>query len=332
MKSGRTFLYLSLAAGAATWIVHGLFDALLAHGTATLASRTFLSAAQQLLGPDPEEIAERTFTFLVFVVFGVLVSGLVERRLDADEGRDRAIEELRKSNRDLEEFARTAAHDLQEPLVSIGGHVARARRRTAGVIDSDSDACLRRALEGVDRMQALVRDLLDYARTGASAAEPRDVSADDVLDRALQGLSESIVRTEAAVTRGPLPDVHADPARLALVFQNLVGNALKYRGTDPPRIYVSSHRRDRSVVFSVSDNGIGIDPAHAEAVFDPFRRVRDDGAIPGTGMGLAICRKIVERHGGSIWLTSTPGEGTTFYFSVPDGPAPRRGRRDPRPA
>ena len=190
-------------------------------------------------------------------------------------------------------------------------------KRYKGKLDGDADEFISFAVEGAKRMQRLINDLLKYSRVGTRDQGPEPIYSEQVLAETLAGLQVAITEGAAQVTHDPLPKVLADEAQLGQIFQNLIANALKYRGDAPPRIHISAAQEGDMCVFSVRDNGIGIDPQYHERVFLIFQRLhtREEGS--GTGMGLAVCKKIVERHGGRIWLESELGKGATFYFTIP---------------
>jgi PAS domain S-box-containing protein len=228
----------------------------------------------------------------------------------------RRAEDLARSNADLEQFAYVASHDLQEPLRMVTGYCDLLQRRYKGKLDSDADDFITFAAEGAQRMQELVRGLLEYSRVGPHAKIEVPIDSGEAFKRALANLSVAIEESGAEIKRGRLPTVLADPTQLEHVFQNLIGNAIKFRGPLTPRIHVRAVRQNAMWLFSVNDNGIGIDARYADKVFAIFQRLHGRGEYAGTGLGLAICKKIIERHGGSIWFESEPGQGTTFFFTL----------------
>ena len=209
------------------------------------------------------------------------------------------------------------SHDLQEPLRAVGGFVELLQRKYAGQLDAEANTLIEFAVGGAKRMEALIKDLLAYARVGARSREPVPTDAGAAMAQALENLQESIQETGAEITHGELPTVRADPSQLAQLFQNLLGNAMKFRSEAPPKIRVDARCKGGDWRFSVSDNGIGIDPKFQDQIFDVFRRLHRREQYDGTGVGLAICKKIVDRHGGQIWVESQPGKGATFHFTLP---------------
>ncbi|HLF06594.1 MAG TPA: PAS domain S-box protein, partial [Thermoplasmata archaeon] len=245
-----------------------------------------------------------------------LLAAAIERR-SAEEDLARHAAELARSNEDLERLAYVASHDLKEPLRMVASYVQLLQRRYTGRLDQEADEYIRYAAEGANRMHALIDDLLAYARAGRAPVEPVLVESGDCLRRALESLGPAITEADASVEAGDLPAVRADPLSLEMVFQNLVGNALKFRGETPPVVRVAATKEKRQWIFSVADNGIGIDAKHQEKAFIVFQRLHPRDRFTGTGIGLAICKRIVERLGGRIWVESEPGKGSTFRFTIP---------------
>lgn len=225
---------------------------------------------------------------------------------------------LNRSNEDLEHFAYIASHDLQEPLRKVATFCQLLQRRYSGQLDEKADQYIEFAVDGAKRMQELISDLLSYSRVDTQGKELHPVPADSALDRALANLQSAVFDTGAAIQREALPTVCADGSQLALLFQNLVGNALKFRKPDgQPNVKISARREGDMWWFSVADNGIGFSPEYAERIFVMFERLHGRAEYAGTGIGLALCKKVVERHGGNIRAESEPGVGTTFHFSFP---------------
>jgi signal transduction histidine kinase len=235
----------------------------------------------------------------------------------SNEQLDTRTKDLERSNAELEQFAYVASHDLQEPLRKVASFCQLLERRYKGQLDERADQYIAFAVDGAKRMQILINDLLAFSRVGRIVREAVAVSCDAVLDQALANLGDVVERTGATVTSEGLPTVSAEVPLLTGVFQNLVGNALKFRGDDPPEVRVSARRDGDFWEFSVADNGIGIDPEYAERIFVIFQRLHNKADYPGTGIGLAMCRKIVEYHGGTIWLDTTVESGSRFCFTLP---------------
>ena len=249
----------------------------------------------------------------------------ITQRKRAEEKRREELEKrvaqrtaaLERSNKELEQFAYVASHDLQEPLRMVSSYVQLLAQRYEAQLDDKARKYIGYAVDGALRMQQLIEDLLLYSRAGThdDALEPTDSGA--ALGAAVQSLAKAIEESGASVTHDALPVVRADTAQLAQVFQNLLSNAVKFHGEAPPRVHVSAEDRKSEWVFSVRDNGIGIDPRHADRVFVLFQRLHTRQEYPGTGIGLAVSRKTVEHRGGRIWFESEPGVGSTFYFTIP---------------
>jgi PAS domain S-box-containing protein len=266
-----------------------------------------------------------TGTLIISIIRDVSDRKSAEEQLrKAAEELERKAAELTQSNAELEQFAYVASHDLQEPLRMVASYTQLLARRYRGRLDEDADEFIGYAVDGATRMQALIQDLLAYARVGSRAREPENVALAAVVDRVIDDLFASIQEAGATVTRDELPTVQADSVQVGQLFQNLITNAIKFRGEQPPQVHVSADQVDGTWVFSVADNGIGIAPEYTDRIFVIFRRLHGRDEYPGTGMGLAICKKIVERHGGRIWVESTPGQGATFRFTLAPSREPSR--------
>jgi PAS domain S-box-containing protein len=228
-------------------------------------------------------------------------------------------ERLARSNRDLEQFAYLASHDLQETLRAVAGCVTLLQKRYQGQLDERADEFNMHAVDGCNRMQSLIDNLLAYSRIGRKEIERWTLECAAVLARAVRNLSASIEESDAQISCDSLPTVRAEPSQLGLLFQNLLANAIKFRKPGGiPRIRVSAERNGSGNVFSFADNGIGIAPEHFDRIFGVFRRRQTKREYPGTGIGLAVCKRIVEHYGGQIWAESRAGEGSTFRFTLPD--------------
>jgi PAS domain S-box-containing protein len=241
----------------------------------------------------------------------------ISERKHAEQLLAERAERLAQSNEELEQFAYVASHDLQEPLRMVSSYTQLLARRYKDRLDDNAREFIQYAVDGATRMQVLINDLLAYSRVDTRRGDFVPTSSQDSLERALANLRLAIEESRAAVAYGPLPTVVADGVQLTQLFQNLVGNALKFRGAEPPRIRVSAERSDDNWMFTVRDNGIGIDAPYGDRIFVIFQRLHGRTEYPGTGIGLAICKKIVERHGGRIWLDAASGPGATFRFTLP---------------
>jgi PAS domain S-box-containing protein len=241
----------------------------------------------------------------------------VEERKLVESALARHAQGLARSNKELEQYAYVASHDLQEPLRMVTSYVQLLAERYRGRLDEAADEFIDFALDGTVRMKQLIDDLLSYSRVGTRNREMVPADTGEIMLASLENLRLFITETDAVIDYGELPKVLGDETQLQQLFQNLLGNALKFRGAEAPRISVQATARDGSWEFAVADNGIGIDAAHHDEVFKIFRRLHGRGEYEGTGIGLALCKKIVERHGGQIRLQSQPGAGTTVYFTLP---------------
>ncbi len=247
-----------------------------------------------------------------------LVQDITERKR-AEEERERLLADLARSNRELEQFAYVASHDLQEPLRMVASYVQLLEEKYKGRLDGKADKYIHYAVDGAERMQKLIEGLLAYSRIARRGAEFGPVELNKVFSLAVSNLTTSIQESKTAITRDELPTLPGDETQLIQLFQNLIGNSVKYRKPDtPPLVHVAAKREGRAWVFSIRDNGIGIEPEHFDRIFQIFQRLHTRGEYSGTGIGLALCKRIVERHHGRIWVESIPGEGATFYFTLPE--------------
>jgi light-regulated signal transduction histidine kinase (bacteriophytochrome) len=228
------------------------------------------------------------------------------------------MQDLKRSNAELEQFAYVASHDLQEPLRMVSSYLQLLSRRYQGKLDSDADEFIDFAVDGARRMQRLIEDLLAFSRIGTRGKPFEQVNANLALDKALANLTMTIEETSSKIMRSELPTLNADETQLVQLFQNLIVNGIKFHKTDEtPKVEISAVQEGNEWKFAVQDNGIGIDLQFAERIFVIFQRLHPRTEYPGTGIGLAICKKIVERHGGRIWVESKPDAGATFYFTFP---------------
>ena len=248
------------------------------------------------------------------------ISRDITQRKKSEEALVQTMGELRRSNDELQQFSNVASHDLQEPLRMVASFTQLLASRYKGRLDADADEYIAYAVDGCNRMKTLIEDLLTYSHVGTGERSKNQSSCESALSQALANLRMAIEESGTVVTQDPLPAVAMDGAQLSQLFQNLVGNAIKYRGAEAPRIHVSAERSDGDGwTFSVRDNGLGIDRQHFQKIFILFQRLHGRNEFKGTGIGLSICKKIVERSGGRIWVESQPKQGSTFYFSLPEG-------------
>ncbi len=236
----------------------------------------------------------------------------------AEERLGETADQLRRSNEDLQQFAYVASHDLKEPLRMVTSFLQLLQKRCSDQLDEDGEEYIAFAVDGATRMKQLIDDLLAYSRVSSSRGTAVPVDCELLLGRALANLRLAIRDAGAEVTHDPLPWLEVDPSQFTQLLQNLVGNGIKFRGDEAPTVHIGARREEGAWLFSVADNGIGFEPQHLERIFNIFQRLHKREAYPGTGIGLAVSKKIVQRHGGAIWAESRPGEGATFYFTVAD--------------
>jgi len=314
-------------------IPEGFAERLIADGT-----RTAAEALAQQIGTGIELIARRKdgSKFPIELMLsplgsaeGILVTAAIrdisvrkktEEALKHQEALKRRAAELTRSNDDLQQFAYIAAHDLQEPLRMVASYTQLLAKRYKGRLDSDADEFIAYAVDGAHRMQLLIGDLLAYCRVGTTGKIPHQICSGTALEKALLNLKGTIQESGGVVTHDPLPMVMADGAQLIQLFQNVIGNAIKYRSAESPRVHVSAEKNDANHEwkFSIRDNGLGIDPQFFEKIFVMFQRLHGREEFSGTGIGLALCKKIAERHGGRMWVESGAGRGSTFYLALPE--------------
>jgi len=250
-------------------------------------------------------------------ITGVLgISRDITKHYRVEEKLKETLADLARSNEELEQFSYVASHDLQEPLRMVSSYTQLLARRYQGRLDADADEFIAYAVDGANRMQGLINDLLAYSHVGkrSKELEPADFAA--ALGQARTNLKAAIEERCVVLTHDPLPTLMADKSQITQLLQNLIGNAIKFNREKPPRIHVSAEQKSFKWIFSIRDNGIGIDPQYAERIFEIFQRLHTREEYPGTGIGLAICKKVVERHGGHIWVESQLGMGSTFHFTM----------------
>ena len=251
---------------------------------------------------------------------GMLVTSVVRditERKQVQKALEHHAAELERSNAELEQFAYVASHDLQEPLRMITSYSQLLERRYKDKLDGDALEFIDYVVDGAKRMQELINDLLAFSRVGTRGREFEPIDMEAVYNRVLGNLQVAVEEQRAEISHDPLPKVMADGLQLVQLLQNLIGNAIKFHADAPPKVHVSAEIQDQEALFCVRDEGIGFEPQYAERIFQVFQRLHGKRSYPGTGIGLAICKKIVERHGGRIWVETQPGKGSKFYFTLP---------------
>ena len=276
-----------------------------------LAVEEILQEKNQIL---EQEISSRRAIEKAIQEQNLLLQKEIGNRQRVESALLKSNQELARSNAELEQFAYVASHDLQAPLATIASYAQLLEKRYKDQLDSQANKFIGNIVQGCTRMQSLIDDLLEYSRVGRSQKPFKTTNCNQVLEQALANLQATIRDNKAVVSYSELPVVTGDMSQLVQLFQNLVGNAIKYRQDAPPAVSISACKQQETWLFSVSDNGIGIAPQHQERIFQIFQRLHTQKEYSGTGIGLAICQKIVERHGGRIWVESEPGRGSTFYF------------------
>ncbi|MGP8022850.1 MAG: sensor histidine kinase, partial [Methanobacterium sp.] len=241
----------------------------------------------------------------------------ITERKQADEELKSTMIELKRSNQELKQFAYVASHDLQEPLRMVSSFTQLLERKYKNELDEEALEYINYAVDGAKRMQLLINDLLAYSRVNTKGGKLEDVDLEKVLDEVLFNLEILIEENQAVITRDPLPKICADHRQIVQLFQNLITNGLKYRSDETPQIIISAQKENKYWLFSIADNGIGMDPQYRERIFQIFSRLHTHDEYEGTGIGLAIAKRIIVRHGGRIWVESELGEGSIFYFTIP---------------
>src|SRR5439155_14902324 len=291
---------------------HPAFERYLTTGEARVIGKTVEFAARRKDGTEfPIELSLATWETSEGAFFTGIIRDLTEHK-QAEQAA-----ELARSNADLQAFAYVASHDLQEPLRMVTSFLDQLRNRYKDKLDAEADEYIGYAVDGATRMQQLVSDLLAYSRVSMPLAELSPIDCETVLEEVLSTLARAAQEGGVVITHDPLPTVVADRIQMTQVLKNLVANAIKFRIARTSRVHISAARTGTEWLFSVRDNGIGIGPEHRERIFAIFQRLHVGGEYPGTGIGLASCKRIVELHGGRIWVESQPGEGSTFFFTVP---------------
>jgi signal transduction histidine kinase len=287
----------------------------------TLAGETFTVTGEMESNPTGQRVYENRYYPIAdrdgTPIAACHIARDVSERKHFEDILLRQSEELRRSNAELEQFAYVASHDLQEPLRMVASYMQLLAERYQGQLDAKADKYIGYAVDGARRMQALINDMLALSRVNSRGAVFAPADCNSVIGRVLHDLDANIRQSKALVECEGLPTVVADERQLGQLFQNLVGNALKFRAQEAPHVRLRAEPRQGAWLFSVQDNGIGIDPEHTDKIFILFQRLHSRQKYDGTGIGLAICKKIVERHGGRIWVESQPGKGSTFKFTLP---------------
>ncbi|UNU25074.1 ATP-binding protein [Microcoleus vaginatus] len=281
--------------------------------TSRLAVEKTLQEKNQIL---QQEISTRRAVEKALQEQNLVLQQEISHRQRAESALLKSNQELARSNAELEQFAYVASHDLQAPLATIASYAQLLEKRYKDQLDTQGSKFIGNIVQGCTRMQTLIDDLLEYSRVGRSRKPFELTDCNHAVDRALANLQGAIRENKAVVTYSELPAVMGDISQLVQLFQNLVSNAIKYRHDAPPVVHITACKQDKKWLISVSDNGIGIAPQHQKRIFQIFQRLHTQREYSGTGIGLAICQKIVELHGGCIWVESQPAQGSTFYFTL----------------
>ncbi len=308
-KIEENMLAISVVIAVLFWFVESALDTYVFHEGSYFA---------RLMSPDPNEAWMRVFIGIAFIGFGAYAQKWIAKLRKVEREQKQILETLKHVNTDLQQFAYVASHDLQEPLRRVSGYLQLLSRRYKGRLDADADEFIGYAVNGAKSMQEMVEDLLSYSRIGTRSTQSQLTDCAVLFNQVLTELKEEIEESEAAVTVDTLPKLQVNTALLYQVIQSLIGNAIKFRGVQPLEIHIGAVQREFVWRFSIRDNGIGFDQKYAERIFILFQRLNDKDGHPGTGIGLAITKKIVEHLGGEIWAESKPESGSIFYFTIPE--------------
>lgn len=241
----------------------------------------------------------------------------LDRLKETQDALEQKAGDLARSNAELEKFAYVAAHDLKAPLIGIGSYLSRLRRRLKDHLDPDTERLVEQLLEQILRMDTLINSLLAYAKVGTNLLDVKRIDFNGIVEQVIRDIRVEVEKSGVLVTYDQLPEIWADGIQIGQLFQNLINNGIKFRREEPPRVHVSAEKREKEWVFSVRDNGIGIDSKDWSRIFNMLQRLDNSSEYPGNGIGLAICKKIVDNHGGRIWVESKLQEGSIFYFTIP---------------
>jgi light-regulated signal transduction histidine kinase (bacteriophytochrome) len=310
----KKMILMAVALGTLYWVLASVIDVFVFHD-GTFVEETFTL--------NTHKVWMRSLVLGILIMFSFYAQGVIAERKRAEatllrQARqlERANEELERKNAELDQFTYVASHDLQEPLRKVTAFSGILRRDLGDNLPERAEKDLGFIVDAAKRMQKLVQDLLALSRSGRVAMQVESISLDRCADRAIDSLAIRIKESQGEIIRDELPQVWGDRTMLTQLYQNLLANALKFAAADRPQIRLTAERRDEQLILGVKDNGIGIEPKYAEQIFAPFKRLHGRGKYEGTGIGLAICSKTVERHGGKIWVESTPGRGAHFKFTL----------------
>lgn len=315
---GKKMILIAIGLGALYWILASAIDVFVFHNG---------NIIEEIFTLDSHKIWMRSLVLGILILFSFYAQGIITERRRAEatlaeqtKRLERANEELKRKNTELDQFTYVASHDLQEPLRKVTAFSGMLRQDLGDSLPERADKDLGFILDAARRMQKLVQDLLALSRSGRMAMKWEKISLDHCADQAIETLAMRIKESRAEILRDDLPEVWGDRTMLTQLYQNLFSNALKFKSPNRPLIRLTAERIDGQLVLGVKDNGIGVEPKYAEHIFAPFKRLHGRGEYEGTGIGLAICCKTIERHGGTIWVESKPGKGAHFKFTIGEVP------------